>query len=264
MGALEAGVGAMPAFLYIVGNAGSGKSALTSAFKNWLQTCGYDAVTVNLDPGVEWLPYAPDVDVREWIKLEDVMREYGVGPNGAQIVAADLLALKIGELKEVLDEFSTDYFLIDTPGQMELFTMRSSSHLVVESLGREGAVMAFLFDPALAASPQGFTALVLQSLSAQFRLDLPCVAALSKVDLLDEEDRERILKWASDSGALYDALVEQGSLTANLSVELFRALELMDAFSGLVPTSAETGEGIADLYNEVQQVLYGGEDLSSD
>jgi selenocysteine-specific translation elongation factor len=38
----------------------------------------------------------------------------------------------------------------------------------------------------------------------------------------------------------------------------------MDAFSKLIPTSAETGEGIADLYNEVQQVLYGGEDLSSD
>ncbi|NOZ59041.1 MAG: GTPase [Euryarchaeota archaeon] len=254
----------MAAYLYIVGNAGCGKSALTSAFRNWMQTYGYDVVTVNLDPGVEWLPYAPDVDVREWINLDDVMREYGVGPNGAQIVAADLLALKIGEVKEALDEFVTEYYLIDTPGQMELFTLRSSSHVVVETLGKESAVLAYLFDPALAKTPQGFIALVLQSLSAQFRLDLPTVCALSKVDLLGEEERERILTWSGDPNALYDELIAQGSLTANLNVELFRALEVMDAFSRLIPTSAETGEGIADLYNEVQQVLYGGEDLSSD
>ena len=255
-------LGDMPAYLYLIGNAGCGKSALTSAFKNWMQTYGYDAVTVNLDPGVEWLPYAPDVDVREWINLDDVMREYGVGPNGAQIVAADLLALKINEIKEAIEEFVTEYYIIDTPGQMELFTLRSSSHVVVESLGRESSVLAYLFDPALAKTPQGFISLVLQSLSAQFRLDLPCVAALSKVDLLTRGELERILEWGSDPNVLYDDLIAQGSLTANLNVEIFRALEITDAYKPLIPTSAETGEGIADLYNEVQQVLYGGEDLS--
>jgi ribosomal protein S18 acetylase RimI-like enzyme len=32
-----------------------------------------DAITVNLDPGAENLPYEPDVDIRDWISLEEVI-----------------------------------------------------------------------------------------------------------------------------------------------------------------------------------------------
>ncbi len=254
----------MSALLYIIGNAGCGKSSLTSAFKNWMQAHGYEAVTVNLDPGVEWLPYAPDIDVREWIRIDEVMRNYGVGPNGAQIVAADLLAVEVEKLRSAMEEYVADYYIVDTPGQMELFTLRSSSHVVVECLGRREAVLAYLFDPSLAKTPQGFISLVLQCLSAQFRLDLPCVSALSKADLISAEEREKILEWSREPEALYLALTSEGSLTATLSTELFRALESMQAYRELVPTSSETGEGIPDLYSAVQQVIYGSEDLSPD
>src|SRR4030042_3551056 len=102
--------------LFIVGTAGCGKSTLTNAFLVWLQNQGYDAVTVNLDPGADSLPYDPDVDVRGWIKLNDIMREYGLGPNGAQVAAADLLALNIKKITDVTSQFVSDYVTIDTPG----------------------------------------------------------------------------------------------------------------------------------------------------
>ncbi|MBN1676983.1 MAG: ATP/GTP-binding protein, partial [Candidatus Thermoplasmatota archaeon] len=58
----------MPAnHLYFIGTAGSGKSTLTHAFQVWLQTQGYDSITINLDPGAESLLYTPDIDVRDWI-----------------------------------------------------------------------------------------------------------------------------------------------------------------------------------------------------
>jgi GTPase SAR1 family protein len=85
--------------LYFIGSAGSGKSSLTGAFHGWMENQKYNTITVNLDPGIENAPYVPDVDIRDWIKLNDVMKEYGVGPNGAQIIAADLLALNIDEMK---------------------------------------------------------------------------------------------------------------------------------------------------------------------
>ncbi|MEM4772341.1 MAG: ATP/GTP-binding protein, partial [Thermoplasmatales archaeon] len=75
--------------VFFVGTAGSGKSTMVNSFKDWLVGLNYDAITVNLDPGAEFLPYEPDVDVRESISLEDVMAQYNLGPNGAQIVAAD-------------------------------------------------------------------------------------------------------------------------------------------------------------------------------
>ena len=71
--------------LYFIGNAGCGKSSLTSAFKNWMQSNGFSCATVNLDPGVEWLPYSPDVDVRDWINLNSVMQRFGVDRKSTRL-----------------------------------------------------------------------------------------------------------------------------------------------------------------------------------
>ncbi|HKZ63876.1 MAG TPA: ATP/GTP-binding protein, partial [Thermoplasmata archaeon] len=72
--------------LYFIGTAGSGKTALTQAFRVWMESQGLDALQVNMDPGVDSLPYEPAVDIRDWIRLDEIMRERGLGPNGAQIV----------------------------------------------------------------------------------------------------------------------------------------------------------------------------------
>src|SRR5512136_2372322 len=128
-------------YLYFIGSAGSGKSSLTGAYMGWMQNHGYDAITVNLDPGIENAPYVPDVDIREWIKLKDIMEEYSVGPNGAQIIAADMLAMNITEMKEIIDSFETEYVIFDTPGQMELFTLRQSGKVLVDSFGADRSII---------------------------------------------------------------------------------------------------------------------------
>ena len=100
-------------YIYFIGTAGSGKSTLTYAFQQWTERLGIDAISVNLDPGVDRLLYSPDIDIRDWIVLDEVMDEYGLGPNGAQIACADMLAIKIREIKEIIDKFDADYVLID-------------------------------------------------------------------------------------------------------------------------------------------------------
>src|SRR3972149_6217497 len=145
--------------LYFIGSAGSGKSSLTGAFMGWMRHQGYDAITVNLDPGIEKAPYVPDVDIKEWIKLRDIMREYSVGPNGAQIIAADMLALNIDEMKEIIESYETEYVIFDTPGQMELFVLRQSGKYLVDSFGADRSIIGFLYDPVISRSPSGFTSL---------------------------------------------------------------------------------------------------------
>ncbi|MDG6938737.1 MAG: ATP/GTP-binding protein, partial [Nitrososphaerota archaeon] len=101
---------------FVTGTAGSGKSLLTAALKTWYANRGEGAIAVNLDPGVVELPYEPDVDIRERVQLQDVMEDYGLGPNGALILAADLTATKLAEIQDEIDSFKTENVIVDTPG----------------------------------------------------------------------------------------------------------------------------------------------------
>ncbi len=255
----------MPRNLYFLGTAGSGKSTITNAFQAWMHTQTLDAVTVNLDPGAEALPYVPEIDIRDWVVLRDVMEEQGLGPNGAQILCADLVALNIKEVAEVLEKFDTDYFLIDTPGQMELFTFRESSRIIIDALGHEDSVLAYLNDPALVKRPSGLVSSILLSATTQYRHMVPFINMLAKSDLLSEDEVSDIVNWSTDPYALNDALIVEG-ITPKilLDVEFLKAMESVGLYKRLHPVSSENYLGLEDVYNTIQQTFAGGEDLRPD
>jgi GTPase SAR1 family protein len=254
-----------PVHYFFVGTAGSGKTQLTRAYKRWLEERGLDAVLVNLDPGAGQLPYAPEVDIRDWVNMQQVMDEYGLGPNGAQVAAADLMAVKLPEVQEVLEESEPDVFLFDTPGQLELFVFRHASKRIVERLGGEQPLIAYLFDPILSASPSGFVSLMLLGASVQFRFQAPLVNVLSKCDVLEPADRARAESWAHDADALRSALDQEAPGPQSvLAGELLRAFESMDTHRSLIPVSSTEVEGLEDLYTAAQLVYGGGEDLRPD
>jgi GTPase SAR1 family protein len=254
-----------PTILYFVGPAGSGKSTLTQAFKVWMDNMGYKATTINLDPGVAHLPYPADVDVRDWFGLSDIMDEYGLGPNGAQIVAADMVALRATEIAGVVDEFKSDYILLDTPGQMELFTFRDASKVIINALGQKQSAIVFLYDPMLSKSPSNFVSQLLLGATTQFRFYIPNISVLSKVDILSEEQLNTILSWSENPDFLFDALVQESpTMKGELNIELLRSLESLGTHKSLIPLSAKELSGMEDLYNIAQQVFAGGEDLYTD
>ncbi len=226
---------------------------------------GYDAATINLDPGVEHLPYGPDIDVREWFVLSDIMEEHGLGPNAAQIVAADMIALRTDEIKEQVDEINSDYFLIDTPGQMELFTFRECSSIIIKALNERRSAIVFLYDPMLSTTPSNFVSQVMLGSTTQFRFYIPIINVLSKADLLGEEQLDSILEWSKNPDRVYDALIDETpNMRGQLNIELFRALEAIGTYKELIPISAKQMTGMEDLYAMAQQIFMGGEDLSAD
>ncbi len=249
--------------LYFVGTAGSGKTTLTKAFKEWMESQGYQAVTVNLDPGADKLPYSVDIDVRDWVSLQEVMDEHDLGPNGAQIVSADMVAVKAQEIREVMDEFECHYFLIDTPGQMELFTFRESSREMVKTLG-EKSLISFLFDPVLAKQPSGFVSLTTLAATTQFRFDIPYFPVLSKADVLTQEELEKIMTWSKDFWKLDSALREKAASETQVSIELIKSLQNMGLHRGITPISSMNQVGLEDIYAAVQDAFYGGQDLQVD
>ena len=248
-------------FIYFVGTAGSGKSTMVGAFKAWLEDNGIDSLTVNLDPGAEKLSYVPDIDIREWVSLDEVMAEYALGPNGAQITAADLMAMNVDKITDALEGYSVDYVLIDTPGQLELFAFRESSKVVVNALGRSNSMIVYLSDPMLYKSANGFVSALTLSSLVQFRMNLPMISLLSKADTLKEESVNRILDWYNNPDTLYgDLLDEDRDPELPMAMELFRAFEDSGIFGEMRPVSAEDHSGLEEIYAAVQMQFAGGED----
>jgi GPN-loop GTPase len=251
-----------PGTVYFTGTAGAGKTTFVRTFAEWMRSTGYDATVVNLDPGLEDTTFEPDVDVREWVRLAEIQDEYGLGPNGAQVAAADMIALKIFEIKQAIQELKADYVLVDTPGQVELFAFREASKAIVDALSGDRSTIAFLFDPALARNPGGFVSLSMLSATVEFRFRLPMVNLLAKSDVLTPAQLEEVIGWSETPDRLYEAVTRDSPTPdVQLSTELFRAIETMGPLLGLVPTSAKEGTGMDAFYQSCQRVFGGGEDL---
>ncbi len=254
-------------FIVFVGPAGSGKSHLVDAFGDWLEFNELTAIRVNLDPAADWLPYEPDVDVRDYVNARDVMAKYKLGPNGALIASVDMVAEHVDKIREDIESFRPNYVLIDTPGQMELFAFRESGPEVLKMIvGDSKAVAVFLIDAVFASKPQSLASSLFLAFSTRLRLGLPQVIVISKADLLDEKTMDEIDEMMRDPSLFYGRLTDVGvdPLFAEAVTKAMEALLPLDSSSAGVATrfvSAVSGYGLEDLYAVVQQVLAGGEDF---
>ena len=248
----------MPPVLFVVGTAGAGKSTLVTAFQRWTRFLEVECLTINLDPGAERVHYDPEFDVRDLISLHEVMEEYDLGPNGAQILAADLVVAQSYDIQDELEGLAGDLLVIDTPGQVELFAFREASSHMVEVLGQGQAALIFLFDPMLSQSASGFVSQMLLSNIVHFRLGLPTANFLSKSDLLPPEDLDRVLGWGEDLDLLESALFEEaGGQRTEFAIGQLRMMQNAQIQPGLIPLSSEQEEGLADILSFAQSIFGG-------
>lgn len=247
---------------FVTGTAGSGKSHLTNALKNWYINKGEDAIAVNLDPGVVNLPYEPDVDVRETIDLQDIMERYSLGPNGALILAADMVATNLRKIQEEIDSCNAEYVVVDTPGQMELFAYRESGVYTVKEMNADSKVLLLLLDPLLANTPVNFLSLALLSASVGLRLKVPRISVLTKRDI-DSDHVKRIVEWSRDATIFQDELSKtKDSEQYSLYSELFRSVRKLAFGVDLYPVSSVTLDGMIALVGEITRLARGGEEFT--
>ncbi len=245
---------------YVLGTAGAGKSALTAVFSDWLQDHNIAAATVNLDPGVTWLPYSPDVDVRDYVSYENVMKEYNLGPNGALVACTDMLVSRAGEINEAIKDLDTTHIIVDTPGQLELFAFRRTGTYLASSLGEGKSAILFLLDSNLVRQPSSAVSSLLLSSSVQYRFWKPQLNVLTKSDLLSQEDLKRVETWFEEPTSLSKDLESESSMPDDLLVErILAVLEDLEQFSSIIFTSANTNFGIDTLHAELQRIYAGGE-----
>lgn len=246
--------------LFIIGTAGSGKSLLTASFANWLKIGKQNVITVNLDPGALTLPYTPDVDVRNYISVEELMEGYGLGPNGALVMAADLIAEETQRLEGEIEDFNPDLVLVDTPGQMELFAFRASGPYIASELTKEPKAIVYLFDSVFSASPLNYISNLFLSAAVYNRFFISQVHVLSKCDLLPSRDVDRIVDWSANPKTFETAIEEKLSGTRRLlSRDMMHAIYRLGLRFLLIPVSAKTNEGLINLNAALERILAGGE-----
>jgi GTPase SAR1 family protein len=249
--------------IFVLGTAGSGKSELVGYFTRWLELQGEDAIAVNLDPGAITLPYPASVDVREYIRVEALMEEYGLGPNGGLMLASELLLDIIDQISLEIGDFGPDVALVDTPGQMELFAFRDVGARIAEEISDEGRGVIYLFDATFCRDPLNYVMNMFLASAVSNRFVLPQISVLSKADLLEDE-LEVIKGWGEESVLLEEAINSRlTGMNRLISQDMMEVINRLGIEFRPIPFSTRTNLGFNRLYSEITRVFTGGEPFTS-
>ena len=218
------------------------------------------ASVLNLDPGVESLPNRPDVDVRDYVDIVQIMKQYDLGPNGSMIMANDLIASKIDDIQNEIHGVNPDYLIVDTPGQIELFAYRASGPFFIQNIDASEKTNIFLYDGAMIASPTNFISISLLATSIKLRLGLPTINVMTKTDLIPDKI-DQVLKWSSDPISLEEELKTLEGETYSLATDILRTLNIGEFAGDLIPISNLTGEGMVNLQAALSRIINLGEEV---
>lgn len=147
-----------------------------------------NVVTINLDPANIHVGFQPNFDVCSIINVVDQMKEQQLGPNGTLMYYMEVISKSTKQICEALKPLikKATYFLIDCPGQVELYTHSECMRNFVEVFQKElNATLATvnLVDITLASTTGGFLGQSLMSLGMMLRMYTPHINVLSKYDL---------------------------------------------------------------------------------
>lgn len=240
-------------YIALIGPAGSGKTTLTQSLADWLEYNGISVSRINFDPAVESLPYAPDLDVREFVDAREIALSRGLGPNGALLVSMDLLYTKLGEVAKEVEKVEKEYNIIDMPGQMELFAYRPTGNLLLERIApKNRTVVLFLIDVIFATRIDGFISMMLLSYSASLRHRFPQINVITKIDTVERERIEELLSLKEDPTLITEKVSQLKRASTRELMETFANL-LAEIGIDFVPISSVSEEGLEELFGEIQR-----------
>lgn len=174
----------------IIGPPGSGKTTYISAMKNFYNTFNRPILLINLDPANDCKSVDIfDIDIRNLISHKDVASTFHLGPNSSFIYCFNFLSENFDWLKSRINNSNKNYILIDTPGQIEIFTSCPSFKTIINKLTNLNEMNIHLTCVNLIESlnisdMSRYLFSVFSVLNAMINLELPQINLISKADLL--------------------------------------------------------------------------------
>ncbi|KAL3475496.1 hypothetical protein BJX99DRAFT_229698 [Aspergillus californicus] len=269
-----------PVAVVCVGMAGSGKTTFMQRINSHLHSKRQPPYVLNLDPAVHTVPFEPNIDIRDAINYKEVMKQYNLGPNGGILTALNLYATKVDQIIALMEKRAApnpsnpaakpiNHFLVDTPGQIEVFVWSASGSILLETLASSfPTVIAYIIDTPRTSSTSTFMSNMLYACSILYKTKLPMILVFNKTDV---QDAEFAKEWMTDFDAFQQALRAEedsgqfgteggaggfgsgsgymGSLLNSMSLmleEFYRHLNV-------VGVSAMTGDGIDEFFEAVEE-----------
>ncbi|XP_035128850.1 GPN-loop GTPase 1 isoform X2 [Callithrix jacchus] len=93
-----------PVCLLVLGMAGSGKTTFVQRLTGHLHTEGTPPYVINLDPAVHEVPFPANIDIRDTVKYKEVMKQYGLGPNGGIVTSLNLFATRFDQVMQFIEK----------------------------------------------------------------------------------------------------------------------------------------------------------------
>ncbi len=161
---------------------------------------------VNFDPAVGTLGYEPNVDIRDTVDYSRVMEQYNLGPNGGILTALNLFTTKFDQVLNILEKRAkeVDHIVLDTPGQIEIFTWSASGSIVTDALASSmPTVVAYIIDTPRTTAPATFMSNMLYACSILYKTKLPFILVFNKTDA---QSHQFALEWMQDFEKFQEAL----------------------------------------------------------
>lgn len=150
-----------------------------------------------------------------------------------------------------------DYVVIDTPGQIEVFTWSASGTIITESIASSmPTTLLYVIDTPRTVNPSTFMSNMLYACSIFYRTKLPFLLVFNKVDVISHKFA---VEWMTDFQLFQDALSAEYNReeTESYMNSLNRSMSLVldEFYQNLsnVGVSAITGTGMTELFQKVEE-----------
>ncbi|KAI0707466.1 XPA-binding protein 1 [Cerioporus squamosus] len=252
-----------PVAIITIGMAGAGKSTFVQRINSYLHSLDPPSppYVLNLDPAVASTSYEANIDIRDTVDYHKVMKEYNLGPNGGILTALNLFTTKFDQVLDIVEKRAdtVDYVILDTPGQIEIFTWSASGAIITDAVASSlPTVVAYIIDTPRTTAPATFMSNMLYACSILYKTKLPFILVFNKTDV---RPHDFAVEWMQDFEAFQAALAshqgttdDEGEPTYMNSLMNSMSLVLDEFYKHLtaIGVSSVTGAGVKEFFDAVE------------